>query len=440
VKSVQQRVSIHTLGCKLNAVESSAVLQSFVDAGYAVVPFGTPADVVVVNTCTVTEQANTEGRHLIRSATSTSPQATLAVTGCYAQLQPQAVAALPGVRVVAGAAAKSNLVALVQQSQRESTQVVDVNPTHDAMEYQPAQYDADGRTRAFLKVQDGCDYVCTFCTIPQARGASRSMAFADVVRQLASFHRAGFAEIVITGVNIGEYRAPTGERLWHVLAAATHAAPSCRIRLGSVEPNTFRQELLDALANNPQVCRHVHVPLQSGSRAILTSMRRRYSPQAYAKVLHSIATAVPLVGIGIDVITGYPGESHEHFEETFAFLDSLPWSYLHVFTYSERANTPAATMANAVPIHERRSRTARLRALSDVRRQRHAHLHLDTTAHVIPESYDADKGHWQGWTDTYQAVRFAAPATRPKQPAHVMCHSVVDTSIVEATLVTEHHK
>ncbi len=433
MSSVQQRVSVHTLGCKLNAVESSAILQTFVDAGYAVVPFGENADVVVINTCTVTEQANREGRQIIRTAARTSPAATIAVTGCYAQLQPHDVASISGVSVVAGTASKANLHALVEASKNSTTTLVDVDPTHDDMEYQPARYDADGRTRAFLKIQDGCDYVCTFCTIPQARGGSRSMAFPDVIRQLSSFHRAGFSEIVITGVNIGEYRSPSGERLWHVLSAAAEVAPSCRIRLGSIEPNTVRQELLDAVSQSPNICRHFHIPLQSGSKSVLHSMRRRYSPDVYANVVRSIHNLFPLVGFGIDLIAGYPGESHDDVEETITFLESLPWSYLHVFTYSERANTPAASMPNTVPVHIRRSRTARLRALSAQRRTTHATAHVGTVATVIPESYDADKGHWQGWSDTYQAVRFAAPASYERRPTLVTCDSVDDDAVVVAS-------
>lgn len=432
MNNVQQRVSVHTLGCKLNSVESSAILQSFVDAGYAVVPFGESADVVVINTCTVTEQANSEGRQVIRAAVRTSPGATIAVTGCYAQLQPHEVGSIDGVSVVAGSAAKANLRTLVEASRGSTSTLIDVDPTHENMEYQPARYDADGRTRAFLKIQDGCDYVCTFCTIPLARGGSRSMEFPDVLRQLSAFHRAGFSEIVITGVNIGEYRSSSGERLWHVLLAAAEVAPSCRIRLGSIEPNTVRQELLDVVSQSPNICRHFHIPLQSGSKSVLHSMRRRYSPESYASVVRSLHNLFPLVGLGIDVITGYPGESHGDFEETVEFLKSLPWSYLHVFTYSERANTPAASMPNTVPVHIRRSRTARLRALSAQRRTTHATAHVGTVATVIPESYDTDKGHWQGWSDTYQAVRFAAPATHERRPTLVACDSVIDDAVVVA--------
>jgi threonylcarbamoyladenosine tRNA methylthiotransferase MtaB len=416
-------------------VESSSILQSFVDAGYSVVPFGSPADVVIVNTCTVTEQANTEGRQIIRHARRTSPNAMVAVTGCYAQLQPETVASFDGVGVVAGNSAKHRLLDLVLEAQAAEHPVIDVGSMDETLIFQPARYDADGRTRAFLKIQDGCDYVCTFCTIPRARGASRSMTFSDVKRQLLSFQRAGFSEIVITGVNIGEYRAETGERLWDVLAVAAEVAPRCRIRLGSVEPNTFRQELINVLRDSPTICRHVHIPLQSGSQSILRSMRRRYTPRQYAEVIHHITSAIPLVGVGIDVITGYPGEHHEQFQETYSFLETLPWSYLHVFTYSERAHTPAAILPGSVPISERKARTSRLRALSQQRRQQHAIAHLGTIANVLPETYDAEKGHWQGWSDTYQAVRFEAAATRPKHIARIRCMDVDNQAVINGMLL-----
>lgn len=420
------RVSIHTLGCKLNAVESSALAQSFVDAGYTVVPFGSASDVVVVNTCTVTEEANRECRQVIRSAVRTSPDAVVAVTGCYAQLRPQEVSEIKGVSAVVGTANKQRLVEILAD-RALMEQIIVVEPTHDAMDFVAAPYTYDGRTRGFLKIQDGCDYTCTFCTIPLARGGSRSMAFADVERLLLSHVKSGFQEVVLTGVNIGEYLASTGETFADVISRSATMDLPFRLRVGSIEPNTIRTKLLDALAMHPRLCRHLHIPLQSGSASVLRRMRRRYNPDVYAAAIEAAHNILPGVTIGIDVIAGFPGESDTEFAETMQFLEGLSWTYLHVFPYSERANTPAATYADVVPIEVRRARTARLRALSSTRRQEAALRHFGTTVSVLPESFSPEKGQWSGWSDTYQLVRFAGLPEAEKRCVNVHCTGPIES-------------
>lgn len=414
--NMEKRVSIHTLGCKLNQVESSAILEQFKSRGYCVVPFGDAADVVVINTCTVTEQADVECRKLARRVLRENPHAVLAITGCYAQLQPQEIASIDGVRGVFGTAEKLTIAAHVEEMVHRESPLIVVDETHDDMDFVPASYTNDGRTRAFLKLQDGCDYSCSFCTIPKARGGSRSMPFDAIEDRLLQIERQGFSELVLTGVNLGEYQAETGERFVDVLRLIDSRRRPFRVRISSIEPNTLRDNVLDVIARSPSVCPHLHVPLQSGSATILRRMRRRYTPDTYASLVEKILHRIPQCTIGIDVIVGFPGETDELFDESFRFLESIPFTYLHVFTYSERADTPAASMADSVPRNVRRARTARLRALSDVRKRAAATNIQGTTRMVLPETYDHHSGTWTGWTEDYHSVRFSSPEGLHKHP------------------------
>ncbi len=405
------KAALYTLGCKQNYAESSSIADQLVRSGYQVIPFDEPADVVIINTCTVTETADRECRRVVRRALQTSPSAVVVVTGCYAQLEPDQVASIDGVRLVVGNADKHNIARLIERAiQSDTPQVIRVEDLRTAdLDFVPAVFsDQDSRTRAFLKLQDGCDYSCTFCTIPHARGKSRSMPFADIPHHVRRLVNAGYREIVLTGINLGEYRAPSGERLLDVLRLLVRMNQNCRYRLSSVEPNRLHPEIIAFISEHPTICPHFHLPLQSGSPEILRAMRRRYKRELYAERLTQIKELMPSACIGADVLTGFPGETDKHFEETYRFIESLPISYLHVFTYSERDLTEAARRADRIPLRVRKERTHHLRMLSELKRHSFYASNVGTQRTVLVESYDASIGAWVGYTENY--CRVALPS------------------------------
>jgi len=419
------RVAFYTLGCKLNYAETSHLRQQFEKAGYAVVPFGEPADIVIINTCTVTESADAECRKLIRRAVRLAPGAFVAVTGCYAQLHPEEIARLDGVCAVFGNQEKGQLVELIEQLRGlKGGPHVMVSPFHTPCFHPARSADDDSRTRAFLKIQDGCSYRCSFCTIPKARGPSRSMPFEQLPQHIRELAAAGYREVVLTGINLGDYRAPTGERLLDVLRLLEQLQPPFRIRLSSIEPNLLTPEIIDLVARSELFCPHFHIPLQSGSPDILRRMRRRYTVEHYRRLIFSIKERIPHCAIGVDVLTGFPGETEEHFAQTYHLLEELPVSYLHVFTYSEREGTPAATMPNPVPYRVRKARTHRLRSLSEQKRYCFYQSELGSVRKVLPELHDPTTGCWEGWTENYIRVRFAAPASLPRKPFLIRLHQL----------------
>ncbi|CAN5433769.1 tRNA (N(6)-L-threonylcarbamoyladenosine(37)-C(2))-methylthiotransferase MtaB [soil metagenome] len=406
------RVAITTLGCKLNYAESSALREQFIRDGYRVVNFGEEADVVVVNTCTVTERADTECRTLVRRSLRTSPNARIAITGCYAQLQPERIASIEGVSLVVGQSSKQHIPSLVKMVDPSGAPRIVVDEFDDDVPFTMARStDSDTRTRAFLKIQDGCDYTCSFCTIPLARGPGRSLPISQLLSEVDALELEGYQEVVLTGVNVGEYSTPNGDRFIDVIRALDRRAPGFRIRVSSIEPNTLRTDVIEAIASSDVFCKHVHVPLQSGSASVLQAMKRRYNPSMYRATIDAVRAAMPSACIGIDVIVGFPGESDEHFEESYRFLESLPFSYLHVFTYSERENTPAAAYGGRVAQNVRHARTARLRSLSEERRAAFQYAHAHTEQVVIPEAFDAERRIYPGWTSNY--VRVAISSEHP---------------------------
>ena len=401
------KASIVTFGCKQNYAESSALARQLERAGYRIVPCDEDAELVVINTCTVTETADKECRTAIRRVRRRSPRATVVVTGCYAQLEPEEIARIEGVHLVVGTAEKFDIASYLSKAQ-ESDRTIIIR-TEDLrskeLPFSPAIFsEHDTRTRAFLKLQDGCDYSCSFCTIPHARGRSRSMPFDEVPLHVRRLVDTGYREIVLTGINLGEYRAPTGERLLDVLRLLDRLGLDCRYRLSSVEPNRLDYDIIKFVAEHPCICPHFHLPLQSGSATILRLMRRRYRRERYAESVEAIKELMPHACIGADVLTGFPGETEEHFDESYQFIESLPLSYLHVFTYSERELTDAGRLHNQVPLRIRKRRTTELRELGRRKRERFAVENVGSLRRVLLESYDESLGGFVGYTENYCRV------------------------------------
>lgn len=414
--STPRTVAFHTLGCKLNYAETSSVKRLFEGDGFSVVPYDSEADVYVLNTCSVTENADRECRKSVRQVQRINPQAKIVVIGCYAQLKPKEIASINGVDLVLGAAEKFNVLDYlnaIDGSHQKS--VVACNDIHLADVFKPA-FSISDRTRSFLKVQDGCDYKCTFCTIPQARGASRSADINSIVRQANEIGAAGVKEIVLTGVNIGDFGKGThvieGKQIKKealfidLIKALDDVDAIARFRISSIEPNLCTDEIIEFVASSKRFMPHFHMPLQSGNNEILGKMRRRYLRELYAQRVQHIKTIMPHACIGVDVITGFPGESETHFNDTFNFLRDMDISYIHAFTYSERANTPAAEMHDIIPVSMRRNRSDILRKLSVIKKQSHYTRHIDQVRNVLFEK-GPDEESISGFTDNY--IRILVP-------------------------------
>lgn len=400
-------VAFYTLGCKLNFSETSTIARSFVAAGYTQTSFESPADVYVINTCSVTENADKKFKTIVKQALKQNPDSFLVAIGCYAQLKPEELAALDGVDLVLGANEKFNVVDFIEG---KSTDTAVHACAIDEVEQYVGSYAIGERTRAFLKVQDGCDYKCTYCTIPLARGFSRSDTLENILRQAREIVTQDIKEVVLTGVNIGdfgkgEFGAKKHEHTFYDLVYALDEVEGLeRIRISSIEPNLLRQETIDFVAQSKRFVPHFHIPLQSGSNAILAAMRRRYQRELYAKRVTQIKNRMPHACIGVDVIVGFPGETDDHFMETYHFLNELDISYLHVFSYSERANTLAAEMPNPIPKNVRAKRSKMLRGLSLKKRRAFYEQQLGTTQKVLFESENKN-GYIHGFTPNYIKVK-----------------------------------
>jgi threonylcarbamoyladenosine tRNA methylthiotransferase MtaB len=402
-----KRVAFHTLGCKLNFSETSTIGREFIERGYQLVDFDEPAEVCVINTCSVTERADRECRQLVRRALRRSPKAFVAVVGCYAQLQPGEIAAIEGVDLVLGTKEKFNLFDHTNGFVKQDRPRIVVSPIREAESFHAASSMGFGdRTRAFLKIQDGCDFTCSFCTIPLARGESRSVAVSEIILQAREIVGHGYREIVLTGVNVGDYGKKIGTNLVSLLRAMAGVDGLQRIRISSIEPNLLTDELMDFWLESDQVCNHFHIPLQSGSDDVLKNMRRRYLSDWYRNRVERIKRMSPEAGIGADVIVGFPGETDELFEETYHFLTELPISYLHVFTYSQRPNTHAAEFENQVEPRIRFRRSEMLRNLSLRKRISFHQPFVGRTAKVLFES-ERTHGRASGLTGEYIRVNVA---------------------------------
>ena len=398
----QKKVAFYTLGCKLNYSETSAIGRLFEDKGYQKVEFTDSPAVFVINTCSVTENADKKCRKVVKEALKISPEAFIVIIGCYAQLKPAEIATIPGVDLVLGASEKFQLLDYLNDLQKTPKAKVYNQPIAQATEF-ISSYSYGDRTRTFLKVQDGCDYTCTFCTIPLARGNSRSDTIDNVLANATQIAATGTKEIVLTGVNIGDFGDKEQGTFFDLVKALDTVTGLDRIRISSIEPNLLSDDIIRFVADSNRFVPHFHSPLQSGSNKILALMRRRYKRELYTDRVNQIKTLMPDACIGVDVIVGFPGETKEAFLETYQFLNELPISYLHVFTYSERADTLAITMDGVVPMAERNERSKMLHILSEKKRHAFYESQLGKQATVLFEA-DNKEGLMHGFTRNYVKV------------------------------------
>ena len=404
-----KKVAFYTLGCKLNFAETSTIARSFEEDGYIRVDFDDPADIYVINTCSVTENADKQFKQIVRKALKTNPKAFLAAVGCYAQLKPEELASVDGVDLVLGAKEKFNITQYIDDLTKNNEGIVHSCEISET-DFYVGSYSIGDRTRAFLKVQDGCDYKCTYCTIPMARGISRSDTIENILSNAKKISDKGIKEIVLTGVNIGDYgKGEFGNKKHeHTFLELVQALDKVegieRLRISSIEPNLIKDETIDFIAQSKSFVPHFHIPLQSGSNDILKKMKRRYLRELYVSRVAKIHEVMPDACIGVDVIVGFPGETDEHFLETYHFLNELDISYLHVFTYSERDNTEAVLMDGVVPDVVRAKRSKMLRGLSAKKRNAFYESQLGKEKTVLFES-DNKQGYIHGFTENYVKVK-----------------------------------
>jgi threonylcarbamoyladenosine tRNA methylthiotransferase MtaB len=393
-----KKVAFHTLGCRLNFSESGSISQGFVDRGYEIVEFGDPADVVFLNTCTVTDGADSTCRNLIRKAQASSPEAKIVVAGCYAQMESEKIKAMKGVDLILGTSEKYKVFDYLDS---ENDNQVHIDKTSEF--WGASTTLSDSHTRAFLKIQDGCNYVCSFCIIPFARGRSRTITVADALKEAKDLSKKGFKEIVLTGVNIGEYEAISGERLIDLVKRIADIPEIQRLRLGSVEPNTMTKKLLETLKDTGKYQEHFHIPLQSASDEILTSMRRKYNSSQYKEILLMVQSYFPEAAFGADVIVGYPGESEEEFLKTFNFLRSGPITHFHIFPYSKRKGTTAARLQDQIQSSIKKDRVRTLMMLGNAKMDDLSQSMVGKRASVLFEN-EVD-GYWEGYSSNYVRIK-----------------------------------
>ncbi|MDG1379704.1 MAG: tRNA (N(6)-L-threonylcarbamoyladenosine(37)-C(2))-methylthiotransferase MtaB [Flavobacteriaceae bacterium] len=405
----RKKVGFYTLGCKLNFSETSTISRDFVEEGFERVEFSEYADIYVINTCSVTDNADRKFKTIVKQAQKSNPHAFVAAIGCYAQLKPQELADIHGVDLVLGATEKFKITDYINDLSKNDFGEVHSCEIQDA-DFYVGSYSIGDRTRAFLKVQDGCDYKCTYCTIPLARGISRSDKLDNVLKNANDIAMKGIKEIVLTGVNIGDYgKGEFGNKkhehtFFDLVKALDDVVGVERLRISSIEPNLLGDDVIDFVAQSKSFVPHFHIPLQSGSNDILKLMRRRYLKELYVERIMRIKTKMPHACIGVDVIVGFPGETEERFLETYNFLANLDISYLHVFTYSERDNTVASTLSDIVPKNIRAKRSKMLRSLSVKKRRAFYESQLNTVRNVLFEAENR-QGYIQGFSDNYVKIK-----------------------------------
>ncbi|WP_293955757.1 MULTISPECIES: tRNA (N(6)-L-threonylcarbamoyladenosine(37)-C(2))-methylthiotransferase MtaB [unclassified Sphingobacterium] len=433
-----KKVAFYTLGCKLNYSETSSIGRLFKEAGYDTTAFNSRADVYVINTCSVTDNADKKCRKVVKEALKHSPNAYITIVGCYAQLKPKEIAEIPGVDMVLGAAEKFNIIEHINDLTKQEKTIVYNGPIDETNQFVSA-YSIGDRTRTFLKVQDGCDYSCTFCTIPLARGGSRSGKIEDIVRQAEEIAASGVKEIVLTGVNIGDFGIRDGkreDRFLDLVKALDEVEGIDRIRISSIEPNLLSNDIIEFVAKSKRFVPHFHMPLQSGSNKILSLMRRRYKRELYTERVAYIKSLMPNCCIGVDVIVGFPGETREDFIDTYNFLNDMNISYLHVFTYSERENTIAAQMDGAVPGMQRSDRSKMLHILSEKKRRAFYESQLGEIGDVLFEADEKD-GYMHGFSKNYVKVRTLYDPLLVNEVVPVKFMEVTDSCEVEVEEIPE---
>lgn len=432
-----KKVAFYTLGCKLNYSETSTISRTFEEKGYTKVAFTDTPDIFIINTCSVTENADKKCHKIVREARSISPEAYVAIIGCYAQLKPTEIASIPGVDAVLGAAEKFRLHELLDGFVRPANAQVFASEIDQANKFNTS-FSLHDRTRTFLKVQDGCDYSCTFCTIPRARGGSRSDSIKNILATADEIARTEAREVVLTGVNTGDFGIQDGvrvERFVDLVKALDEVEGIDRFRISSIEPNLLSDDIIQFVARSKKFVPHFHVPLQSGSNKILKLMRRRYLRELYADRVRSIKSFMPHACIGVDVIVGFPGETDEDFLDTYRFLNDLDISYLHVFTYSERENTPAALMSDAVPKKVRAERSKMLHILSDKKRRHFYEKNLGKEALVLFEN-DLEDGMMHGFTENYVRVTAKYDPLLVNEIKRVILTNINEKGLVEVEEAT----
>ncbi|MDA9073606.1 tRNA (N(6)-L-threonylcarbamoyladenosine(37)-C(2))-methylthiotransferase MtaB [bacterium] len=432
--NADKKVAFYTLGCKLNFSETSTIARNFVSEGFNRVDFHEKADIYVINTCSVTDNADKRFKTIVKNALIKNEDAFLIAVGCYAQLKPEELAAVDGVDLVLGATEKFNVTSYINDLTKNQHGEVHSCEISEA-DFYVGSYSIGDRTRAFLKVQDGCDYKCTYCTIPLARGISRSDTVENVLKNAAEISKRGIKEIVLTGVNIGDYgKGEFGNKkhehtFLDLVKQLDKVAGIHRLRISSIEPNLLRDETIDFVSKSDTFVPHFHIPLQSGSDDLLKKMKRRYLRDTYTNRVQKIKKVLPNACIGVDVIVGFPGETEKHFLDTYHYLNDLDISYLHVFTYSERANTEAVLMDGVVPKKTRAKRSKMLRGLSVKKRRAFYETQLGETLTVLFESENKE-GYIHGFTENYVKVK------TPWNPRFInTLHTVTLTSIDEDGLV-----
>jgi len=401
---VKKKVAFHTLGCKLNFAETSTISRSFSDDVFERVPASSKADIYVINTCSVTDTADKKCRQAVKKFINNSPGAFIAVVGCYAQLRPGEVSSIPGVDLVLGTNEKFNIADYITNLEKKKNAEVhscDLSSSHSFNQ----SYSVGDRTRSFLKVQDGCDYGCSYCTIPLARGKSRNPEISELVKEASGLAGSGVKEIVLTGVNIGDFGKTTGETFADLLRELISVDGIERYRISSIEPNLLTDEIIEMTMKNEKILPHFHIPLQSGCNKILRLMRRRYKRELFASRVLNIREKLPLAGIGADVIVGFPGESSEDFEDTFSFLEEMPLSYLHIFAFSERPDTVAESLPQKVLVAEKERRSKRLIALSEKKNLEFSKLNIGNISSVLFEK-TRNEGFLTGFTSNYLKIEY----------------------------------
>jgi threonylcarbamoyladenosine tRNA methylthiotransferase MtaB len=404
MNTTKKKVAFHTLGCKLNFAETSTIARSFPEEHFEKVPAGKKADIYIINTCSVTDAADKKCRQAIKRFIHQSPGAFIAVVGCYAQLNPNEISEIPGVDLVLGINEKFDAARFISSSEKKDKPEIHSCELSDNNTFN-ASYSIGDRTRSFLKVQDGCDYGCSYCTIPMARGKSKNPGIPSLIDEAEAIARGGVKEIVLTGVNIGDFGKSTGDSFTELIRELVKVNGIERIRISSIEPNLLTNEMIELASHNPKILPHFHIPLQSGSNRILGLMRRRYKREKFQDRISYIKKHIPFAGIGADIIVGFPGETDTEFSETLSFLSGLPLSYLHVFSFSERPGTIAADLPGKIEYHEKERRSKLLIGLSQVKEKEFIKINTGQTASVLFER-TRSAGMITGYTCNYLRVEY----------------------------------